>query len=25
VAEALRPLLTQTQEHVRDLKAALGE
>ena len=24
VAEALRPLLTQTQEHVRDLKA-LGE
>jgi bacterioferritin len=24
VAEALRPLLTQTQEHVRDLKAALG-
>jgi bacterioferritin len=25
VAEALRPLLTQTQEHVRDLKAALGD
>jgi len=25
VAEALRPLLTETQEHVRDLKAALGE
>jgi bacterioferritin len=25
VAEALRPLLTQTQEHVRDLQAALGE
>jgi bacterioferritin len=25
VAEALRPLLTQTQEHVRDLRAALGE
>jgi bacterioferritin len=24
VAEALRPLLTQTQEHVRDLNAALG-
>ena len=24
VAEALRPLLTQTQEHVRDLKTALG-
>jgi bacterioferritin len=24
VAEALRPLLTQTQEHVRDLTAALG-
>jgi bacterioferritin len=24
VAEALRPLLEQTQEHVRDLKAALG-
>ena len=24
VAEALRPLLTQTQEHVRDLQAALG-
>jgi bacterioferritin len=24
VAEALRPLLTQTQEHVRDLAAALG-
>lgn len=24
VAEALRPLLTQTQEHVRDLKSALG-
>ena len=24
VAEALRPLLTQTQEHVRDLSAALG-
>jgi bacterioferritin len=25
VAEALRPLLTQTQEHVRDLRAALGD
>lgn len=25
VAEALRPLLTQTQEHVRDLKSALGD
>lgn len=25
VAEALRPLLTQTQEHVHDLRAALGE
>jgi bacterioferritin len=25
VAEALRPLLTQTQEHVRDLQAALGK
>lgn len=25
VAEALRPLLEQTQEHVRDLKSALGE
>lgn len=25
VAEALRPLLTQTQEHVRDLQGALGE
>ena len=25
VAEALRPLLEQTQEHVRDLKMALGE
>jgi len=24
VGEALRPLLTQTQEHVRDLQAALG-
>jgi bacterioferritin len=24
VAEALRPLLTQTQEHVRDLSTALG-
>ena len=24
VAEALRPLLTQTQEHVRDLRSALG-
>src|SRR5215210_4250510 len=24
VAETLRPLLTQTQEHVRDLQAALG-
>jgi bacterioferritin len=24
VAEALRPLLTQTQEHVRDLNTALG-
>ncbi len=24
VAEALRPLLEQTQEHVRDLQAALG-
>jgi bacterioferritin len=25
VAEALRPLLEQTQEHVRDLRTALGE
>ena len=25
VAEALRPLLTETQEHVRDLQAALGK
>lgn len=25
VAEALRPLLDQTQEHVRDLRAALGQ
>jgi bacterioferritin len=25
VAEALRPLLEQTQEHVRDLRMALGE
>jgi bacterioferritin len=25
VAEALRPLLTQTQEHVRDLQNALGQ
>ncbi len=25
VAEALRPLLTQTQEHVRDLQSALGQ
>jgi bacterioferritin len=25
VAEALRPLLTETQEHVRDLPAALGQ
>jgi len=25
VAEALRPLLEQTQEHVRDLKTALGD
>jgi bacterioferritin len=25
VGEALRPLLEQTQEHVRDLKAALGQ
>ncbi|MEO6125427.1 MAG: ferritin-like domain-containing protein [Ilumatobacteraceae bacterium] len=25
VAEALRPLLTQTQEHVRDLQTALGQ
>jgi bacterioferritin len=25
VAEALRPLLEQTQEHVRDLRAALGQ
>jgi bacterioferritin len=25
VAEALRPLLQQTQEHVRDLQAAVGE
>ncbi len=25
VAEALRPLLEQTQEHVRDLQGALGE
>jgi bacterioferritin len=25
VAEALRPLLEQTQEHVRDLRAVLGE
>ena len=24
VAEALRPLLTETQEHVRDLQSALG-
>jgi bacterioferritin len=24
VAEALRPLLEQTQEHVRDLQTALG-
>jgi bacterioferritin len=24
-AEALRPLLEQTQEHVRDLQSALGE
>ena len=24
VAEALRPLLEQTQEHVRDLRSALG-
>jgi bacterioferritin len=24
VAEALRPLLTETQEHVRDLSTALG-
>jgi bacterioferritin len=25
VGEALRPLLEQTQEHVRDLQSALGE
>jgi bacterioferritin len=25
VAEALRPLLTQTQDHVRDLQTALGQ
>ncbi len=25
VAEALKPLLTQTQEHVRDLRTSLGE
>ncbi len=25
VAEALRPLLTETQEHVRDLRGALGK
>ena len=25
VAEAVRPLLTETQEHVRDLQAALGK
>jgi bacterioferritin len=25
VAEALRPLLEQTQDHVRDLRGALGE
>jgi bacterioferritin len=25
VAEALRPLLTETQEHVRDLQGALGQ
>ena len=25
VAEALRPLLEQTQEHVRDLQTALGD
>ena len=25
VAEALRPLLTETQEHVRDLQSALGD
>jgi bacterioferritin len=25
VAEALRPLLEQTQDHVRDLRSALGE
>ncbi len=25
VAEALRPLLTETQEHVRDLQSALGQ
>ena len=25
VGEALRPLLTETQEHVRDLQAALGQ
>ena len=25
VAEALRPLLTETQEHVRDLQSALGK
>ena len=24
VAEALRPLLEQTQEHVQDLKSAIG-
>jgi hypothetical protein len=25
VAEALRPVLEQTQDHVRDLRSALGE
>ena len=25
VAEALRPLLEQTQDHVRDLRSALGK
>jgi bacterioferritin len=25
VAEALRPLLTQTQDHVRDLQTGLGQ
>lgn len=25
VAEALRPLLEQTQDHVRDLRGALGD